>query len=65
MKRRDWLTLGAAAPFAPLLLQGQQQRTILLRTAWQARNIGDVCFAPQCFRRPPCRRPTRANPQDY
>jgi polysaccharide pyruvyl transferase WcaK-like protein len=40
MLRRQFL--GAAA--APLL--AQRPKTILLRTAWQRRNIGDVCFTP-------------------
>lgn len=43
MRRRTFL---AAAP-APLLAQSSPARKrILLRTGWQMRNIGDVCFTP-------------------
>jgi len=42
MKRRTFL---AAAP-APLLAQSSSRKKILLRTGWQMRNIGDVCFTP-------------------
>jgi polysaccharide pyruvyl transferase WcaK-like protein len=34
------------AGMAALPLAAQKRRTILLRTAWQRRNIGDVCFTP-------------------
>lgn len=42
MNRRTFL---AAAP-APLLAQSPPRKKILLRTGWQMRNIGDVCFSP-------------------
>ncbi len=41
MKRRTFLATPAAA-----LAQGKPRRKILLRTGWQMRNIGDVCFTP-------------------
>ncbi|MBI3207752.1 MAG: polysaccharide pyruvyl transferase family protein [Candidatus Solibacter usitatus] len=40
--RRGWMGGALAAAAAAQ----NSQRTILLRTAWQARNIGDVCFTP-------------------
>lgn len=43
MNRRHFLA--SAAPLA-VSLQAQRPKTILLRTAWQRRNIGDVCFTP-------------------
>ena len=42
MRRRAFL---AGAP-VPLLAQPQVRKKILLRTGWQMRNIGDVCFTP-------------------
>ncbi|MBI2689938.1 MAG: polysaccharide pyruvyl transferase family protein [Acidobacteria bacterium] len=42
MKRRAFL---AAAP-ASVLAQSAARKKILLRTGWQMRNIGDVCFTP-------------------
>lgn len=47
LTRRNLLGAAASAAALPALsAQQQQPRTILLRTAWQARNIGDVCFTP-------------------
>jgi polysaccharide pyruvyl transferase WcaK-like protein len=43
MQRRTFLSAATAAGM-PLL--AQKRKTILLRTAWQRRNIGDVCFTP-------------------
>ena len=42
IRRRAFL--GSAA--APLLAQSPTRKKILLRTGWQMRNIGDVCFTP-------------------
>ncbi len=41
MNRRHFNSTLLAAP-----LLAQRPKTILLRTAWQRRNIGDVCFTP-------------------
>ena len=42
MNRRTFLTTAAA----PLAAQRAPRKRILLRTGWQMRNIGDVCFTP-------------------
>jgi polysaccharide pyruvyl transferase WcaK-like protein len=42
MNRRTFLTTAAA----PLAAQRAPRKQILLRTGWQMRNIGDVCFTP-------------------
>lgn len=41
MQRRSFLQLPLGAALA-----AQKPKTILLRTGWQTRNIGDVCFTP-------------------
>jgi polysaccharide pyruvyl transferase WcaK-like protein len=44
MQRRNFLVSTAAATLAAT--GAQKPKTVLLRTAWQRRNIGDVCFTP-------------------
>ncbi|GAB4363884.1 MAG: hypothetical protein OHK0021_07720 [Bryobacter sp.] len=43
MKRRNFM---ASVAGGALAASAQRRKTILLRTAWQRRNIGDVCFTP-------------------